>query len=56
MAARAIEVLSDDKKRTEMGANARQHARDSFSSQKIITRYEAFYAQVIGAVQSTAAV
>ena len=56
MAARAIEVLSDDKKRAAMGANARQHAHDSFSSQKIITRYEVFYEQVIREVQSTAAV
>ncbi len=56
MAARAIEMLSDDKKRAAMGADARKQAHDSFSSQKIITRYEAFYRQVIGEVQSTAAV
>jgi glycosyltransferase involved in cell wall biosynthesis len=56
MAARAIEVLSDDAKRAAMGANARRHAQDSFSSQKIITQYEAFYERVIRGVQSTAAV
>ena len=56
MAAHAIDVLSDDKKRAAMGANARQQAHDCFSSQKIITRYEAFYEQVIRGLQGTAAV
>jgi len=53
MAARAIEVLSDDKKREIMGANARQRASDSFSSDKIITRYETLYEQVVRKVQAT---
>jgi N-acetyl-alpha-D-glucosaminyl L-malate synthase BshA len=56
MAARAIEILSDDKKRAAMGANARRHAHDNFSSRKIITQYEAFYERVIRGVQSAAAV
>jgi len=47
MAARAIEILSDDQKRRTMGANARQQAQDNFDAQKIISRYESFYEQVI---------
>ena len=55
MAARAIEVLSDDEKRMTIGANAHQQAHQNFSSDKIITRYEAFYEQVIREVRSAAA-
>lgn len=56
MAARAIEVLSNDGKRAAMGANARQQAHDSFCAYKIIARYEAFYERVIREVRSAAAV
>jgi N-acetyl-alpha-D-glucosaminyl L-malate synthase BshA len=52
MAARAIDVLSNDQKRAAMGANARQQALDNFSADKIITRYEGFYEQVIRDVQN----
>ncbi|MBM3800773.1 MAG: N-acetyl-alpha-D-glucosaminyl L-malate synthase BshA [Acidimicrobiia bacterium] len=52
MAARAVEILSDDAKRTELGANARHRAQDGFSSHRIIERYEAFYEQVVAEVQS----
>src|SRR5262245_7759581 len=54
MAARAIEVLSDDARRAAMGANARRQAYESFSSHKIMKRYEAFYERVIEEVRGAA--
>jgi N-acetyl-alpha-D-glucosaminyl L-malate synthase BshA len=47
MAAKAIEVLSDDRKRTAMGATAREQAHENFCAYKIIALYEAFYERVI---------
>lgn len=52
MAARAIEVLSDEGKRTTMGVSAREHAQESFCSYKIIARYEEFYERIIRSVQT----
>jgi N-acetyl-alpha-D-glucosaminyl L-malate synthase BshA len=51
MAARAVEILSDDAKRATMGANSRQHAQNAFSSHRIIARYEDYYEQVVREVQ-----
>jgi N-acetyl-alpha-D-glucosaminyl L-malate synthase BshA len=47
MAARAIEILSDESRRREMGRNARLTARARFCSSKIIPLYERFYQQVL---------
>jgi len=49
MAARALEVLSDDRRRAEMGARARETALGRFSSTRIIPQYEAFYRKVLEA-------
>ncbi len=53
MAARAIDILSDENKRTAMGSNARQQAHQNFCAYKIIERYEAFYERVIQSVRES---
>jgi N-acetyl-alpha-D-glucosaminyl L-malate synthase BshA len=50
MAARSIEILSDEQRRREMGRCARRNARARFCASKIIPRYEAFYRDVINAM------
>lgn len=51
MAARAISILSDDRRRSEMGASARRQAFENFCAYSIIARYESFYERVIREVQ-----
>lgn len=47
MAARALYILSDESRRREMGARARETAHVRFCSTKIIPAYEAFYRKVL---------
>ena len=49
MARRAVEVLSDEDRRREMGARARETAYTRFSSSRIIPQYEEFYKELISA-------
>jgi N-acetyl-alpha-D-glucosaminyl L-malate synthase BshA len=48
MAARAIEILSDNDLRVRMGKHARELALDRFEEEKIVPRYRAMYERVIG--------
>jgi N-acetyl-alpha-D-glucosaminyl L-malate synthase BshA len=48
MGRKALEILSDEQKRREMGRHARQTARARFCSKRIIPQYEMFYEKVIG--------
>src|SRR6185436_13396995 len=48
MAARAIEILSDDALRVRMGHRARELALDRFEEEKIVPRYRELYERVIG--------
>jgi len=50
MAARAVEILSDEGRRREMGRRARRNARARFCASKIIPRYESFYREIIDAM------
>ena len=52
MAARGIDLLSDDSLQHQMGVNAREHAQENFCAHKIIVRYEEFYEKVIGQVKA----
>ncbi len=47
MAARAIEILSDEDRLRKMGKRARQTAQARFCSTRIIPRYEKFYESVL---------
>jgi N-acetyl-alpha-D-glucosaminyl L-malate synthase BshA len=47
MAARAVQILSDEAGRKEMGRRARESARARFCSSKIIPQYENYYRKVI---------
>jgi L-malate glycosyltransferase len=47
MAARSIDVLSDQNRRLEMGRRARETAQLRFCSTTIIPVYEAFYRKVL---------
>jgi len=47
MAAKAIEILSDDKRLREMGKLARFEAQARFCASKIIPQYEKFYERVL---------
>ena len=49
MAHRAIEILSDEQRRREMGRRARETARSRFSSSAIIPQYEELYSRVLSA-------
>jgi len=49
MAARAIEILSNDDLRVRMGRRARELALDRFEEGKIVPRYREMYERVIGA-------
>ncbi len=49
MTERAIDILSDETRRREMGARARESARRRFCSSKIIPQYEDFYHRVLAA-------
>lgn len=48
MAKRTIEILSDDKKRREMGRQGRAWAIDQFNTEKVIPQFERLYERVIG--------
>jgi N-acetyl-alpha-D-glucosaminyl L-malate synthase BshA len=50
MARYAIETLSDEKKLNEMAHRAREAARASYCTSKIIPQYEAFYRKVLDRV------
>jgi len=47
MAARAIEILTDNDLRVRMGKRARELALDRFEEEKIVPRYRAMYERVI---------
>ena len=47
MADRALQILSDERKRLEMGRSARQSARARFCSNDIIKQYEEYYARIL---------
>ncbi len=47
MAHRALEILSDESRRMEMGKHARETARARFCSTAIIPSYEAFYRRIL---------
>lgn len=48
MAARALDLLTDPERRTQMGKAARQRAVNNFCSTKIIPLYEKLYERVLG--------
>jgi glycosyltransferase involved in cell wall biosynthesis len=41
-------LIEDPARRAEMGRAARQRARECFSAETIVPRYEAFYRRVCG--------
>ena len=47
MGERAIELLTDEKKRQEMGARGRRWAVDQFNTERVIPQYEQLYERVI---------
>jgi N-acetyl-alpha-D-glucosaminyl L-malate synthase BshA len=47
MAERAIELLSDDRRRREMGARGRRWAIKQFSTERVIPQYVALYERVL---------
>jgi N-acetyl-alpha-D-glucosaminyl L-malate synthase BshA len=47
MAERAVEILSDDKKRHRMGERGRQWAVERFNTERVIPLYEKLYERVI---------
>jgi N-acetyl-alpha-D-glucosaminyl L-malate synthase BshA len=49
MAEKALEVLSDENRRREMGKRARETARSRFCASKIIPQYEDYYHRVLAA-------
>jgi N-acetyl-alpha-D-glucosaminyl L-malate synthase BshA len=48
MATRTIEILRDDERRREMGAAARHRVESLFDADRVVSQYEAVYAQVLG--------
>ncbi|MBI3940210.1 MAG: N-acetyl-alpha-D-glucosaminyl L-malate synthase BshA, partial [Acidobacteria bacterium] len=54
MAACAVELLSDEARLREFGANARRHALSSYDRDQIVPRYEAFYQNLIDGKQRKA--
>jgi L-malate glycosyltransferase len=48
MATRTIEILRDDERRREMGAAARHRVESLFDAERVVSQYEAVYAQVLG--------
>lgn len=48
MAARAIEILRDDRLRRSMGAAARRRAEALFGAERIVGQYERYYERVLG--------
>jgi N-acetyl-alpha-D-glucosaminyl L-malate synthase BshA len=49
MAARAIEILKDEKRGREMGQAGRRRAASLFGADRVVSQYERFYEQVLGA-------
>jgi glycosyltransferase involved in cell wall biosynthesis len=47
MAARTIEILKDEKRRTQMGRSGRCRAEALFSADRIVSQYERFYEKVM---------
>jgi glycosyltransferase involved in cell wall biosynthesis len=47
MARHALEILSDDSRRREMGRRGREHAKARFCSSTIIKQYESYYEKVL---------
>ena len=48
MAARAVEILRDDKLRREMGAASRRRAEALFGAERVVPQYERYYERVLG--------
>jgi N-acetyl-alpha-D-glucosaminyl L-malate synthase BshA len=49
MARRALEILSNDSRRRDMGKRGREHARARFCSSTIIKEYESYYEKILNA-------
>jgi hypothetical protein len=47
MAARALEIVTNPRRREQMGIAARQRALTTFCSQKIIPLYEDLYQRIL---------
>src|SRR5262249_30255147 len=47
MAESAVEILSDERKKREMGARGRAWAVDQFNTEKVIPQYEQLYQRVV---------
>jgi glycosyltransferase involved in cell wall biosynthesis len=47
MAARTIEILKDEKRRTQMGRSGRCRVEALFSADRIVSQYERFYEKVM---------
>lgn len=54
LAAEARALLDDEERRRRLGAAARRRAREHFSAEQIVPRYEAFYRRVCGHVRRAA--
>jgi N-acetyl-alpha-D-glucosaminyl L-malate synthase BshA len=48
MAARALELFRDDRRRGLMGAAGRERAEQHFGAERIVTQYEQYYERVLG--------
>jgi N-acetyl-alpha-D-glucosaminyl L-malate synthase BshA len=48
MAARTIEILKDDERRSEMGRSARRRAESLFGVDRVVSQYERLYETVLG--------
>lgn len=47
MAARTLEILQDDALAKRLGENGRQRARDHFTVERILPKYEAYYERIL---------
>jgi glycosyltransferase involved in cell wall biosynthesis len=48
MAEAAIEILADPERQREVGRAGRAEAHEKYSVERIVSRYEAFYEEVLG--------
>jgi glycosyltransferase involved in cell wall biosynthesis len=47
MAARAIEILTDEERRSKMGQAGRRRAAALFSADRVVSQYERLYERVL---------
>lgn len=50
MAERALQILSDEKERREMGKRGRESARARFCADEIVCQYESYYKKILAKV------